>query len=182
MAANDNASTHDPNGALDEDEAETFIESLPFASQFAIWAARAWVTALKIEQPFEAVSGDTFRKLDLLPAQQALDSLFMTIARSASRPIDIRCLKCRYVSPDEMIFHQALSAAQHGESFAAYHDLRNWMPSAAARIGLASLVTFATLLAQADLRLAPRARPAATAPAQGNDPIHAREMPSLALH
>lgn len=158
MAANDNACSHHPDTLLGEDSGETFIESLPFASQFAIWAARAWVTALKLEQPFEAIDGGTFRKLDLLPAQQALDQLFMTIASAATRQIDIRCMKCRHVSPDEMIFHQALSAAQHGEAFAAYHELRAWVPPAAARIGFASLVTFATMLARADLRLAPRAR------------------------
>jgi hypothetical protein len=175
MAANDNACTHHPDLLLGEDASETIIESLPFASQFAIWAARAWVTALKLEQPFEAVSGHTFRKLDLLPAEQALDSLFMIIAGSATRPIDIRCLKCRHVSPDEMIFHQALSAAQHGESFAAYNALREWMPPAAARIGFTSLATLASSLAQADLRLAPRVQPQ-------DQVMHQRAMPSLAVH
>jgi hypothetical protein len=175
MAANDNACTHHPDQLLDEHAGETFIESLPFASQFAIWAARAWVTALKLEQPFEMVSGNTFRKLDLLPAEQALDSLFMIIAGSATRQIDIRCLKCRHVSPDEMIFHQALSAAQQGDSFAAYNALRTWMPPAAARIGFTSLTTLAASLAQADLRLAPRA------PSQ-TELMQQRAMPSLAVH
>lgn len=177
MAANDNACSHHPENLLSEDQSETFIESLPFASQFAIWAARAWVTALKLDQPFEAVDGGTFRRLDLLPAQQALDALFMMLATTASRPIDIRCPKCRQVSPDEMIFHQALSAAQQGEAFAAYHALRHWMPPAAARIGFTSLVTLATTLAQAKLHLAPRTTTNGPPMAR-----HHQEMPSLALH
>ena len=180
MAANDNACSHHPANLLVEDASETFIESLPFASQFAIWAARAWVTALKLEQPFEAIDGGTFRKLDLMPAQEALDSLFMIIAGSATRQIDIRCLKCRQVSPDEMIFHQALSAAQHGEAFAAYHELRAWMPPAAARIGFTSLATLANLLTQANLRLAPRE---ASDRREGvGDIREIRDMPSVALH
>lgn len=188
MAANDNACLHHPDSLLGEDSSEPFIESLPFASQFAIWAARAWVTALKLEQPFEAVDGGTFRKLDLLPAQQALDTLFMTIAGAAIRQIDIRCLKCRHVSPDEMIFHQALSAAQHDESFAAYNALRNWLPPAAARIGFTSLATLAALLAQANLQLAPRQASRksesliAMKPVFDEQALQHREMPSLALH
>ncbi len=181
MAANDNACTehHDP--LLAEDASETFIESLPFASQFAIWAARSWVTALKLDQPFETVSGDTFRRLDLLPAQVALDGFFRIVASSATQLIDIRCLKCRYVSADEMNFHQALSTAQQGDSFAAYHLLRNWLPPAAARIAFTSLASLAAQLAQADLRLAPRAaRAKAMTGEQGLQ--HERAMPSIAVH
>ncbi|MBK8160191.1 MAG: hypothetical protein IPK59_15950 [Rhodospirillaceae bacterium] len=180
MAANDNACTDHTDSLLAEDASEIFIESLPFASQFAIWAARSWVTALKLDQPFEVVSGGTFRRLDLLPAQIALDGFFRTVASSATQLIDIRCMKCRYVSADEMIFHQALSGAQQGDSFAAYHALRNWLPPAAARIAFGSLKTLATQLAQADLRLASPTTVASSVdkPALMNE----RAMPSLALH
>src|SRR5689334_7740909 len=138
MAANDNQCTHHPHQLLAENSDEPFIESLPFASQFAIWAVRAWVTALKLDQPYEAVNGDTFRRLDLLPAEVALDQMFTIVAQSALRQIDIRCLKCRHVSPDEMIFHRAVSAAQQDEAFAAYNALREWVPPAAARIAFTS--------------------------------------------
>ena len=42
-----------------------------FAAQFAIWAARAWVTALKLDQSFATVSGDTFRRFELTAAEMA---------------------------------------------------------------------------------------------------------------
>ena len=180
MAANDNACTDRTDRLLAEDASETFIESLPFASQFAIWAARSWVTALKLDQPFDAVSGDTFRRLDLMPAQAALDGFFRVVASSATQLIDIRCVKCRYVSADEMTFHQALSVAQQGDVFAAYHVLRNWLPPAAARIAFTSLATLANQLARVDLRLAPRA--ASRPQLAKRDFPDARTMPSLALH
>jgi hypothetical protein len=184
MAANDNACTDRPDRLPAEDASETFIEALPFASQFAIWAARSWVTALKLDQPFEAVSGDTFRRLDLMSAQAALDGFFRVVASSATQLIDIRCMKCRYVSADEMIFHQALTVAQQGDSFAAYHVLRNWLPPAAARIAIGSLVTLASQLAQADLHLTPRSvpKPAPKPAIDKRDILGARAMPSLALH
>jgi hypothetical protein len=152
MAANDNHCT-----AAEDDDREhaATLDQLPFAAQFVIWAARAWVTALKLQQPFAAVSGGTFAKFDLLPAENALDAFFSIVAGSATRQIDIRCLKCRRVSPDERIFQRALMAAQAGDTFAVHTALRDWLPSAAARIGSQPLMTFAQLLAQKDLRLAP---------------------------
>ena len=163
MAANDNRCSHEiaPDNLLDEDLNEPLLESLPFAQQFAIWSARCWVTALKQERPFETVSGDTFRRFDLTGAQQALDEFFLIVAHSAGRQIDIRCQKCRFVSPDETIFLQALSAAQNGEAFQAYSELRPWLAPAAARIAFAALIRLGECLARAKLHLAYAARPAA---------------------
>ena len=165
MAANDNHCAHDtsPDNLLDEDLNEPFLESLPFAHQFAIWAARCWVTALKQERPFEVVSGETFSRFNLQGAQAALDELFLIVAHSAGRQIDIRCQKCRFVSPDETIFLQALAAAQNGEAFQAYNDLRNWLAPAAARIAFTALVRLGECLGRAKLHLAAPARPAVPA-------------------
>ncbi|WP_374310361.1 hypothetical protein [Dongia sp.] len=175
MAANDNHCTDDPTVESSEGEHGATLDQLPFAVQFSIWAARAWVTALKLDQPFAMVNGDTLAKFDLLPAENALDAFFSIVAGSASRQIDIRCLKCRYVSPDERIFQRALMMAQAGNTFAVYTALRDWLPPAAARIAFQPLITFAQLLAQKGLRLAP-AQDAHVAPRV----YHA--MPSVALH
>lgn len=181
MAANDNHCSHLHAGSelLDEDPREPFIEALPFASQFAIWAVRSWVTALKLEQPFEVVSGDTFRRFNLLGAQQALDELFTIVAHSAGRQIDIRCMKCRYISPDEIIFHQALAAAQNSRAFDAYNELRQWLAPAAARIAFNALVRFGELLAQSKLTLNAYA-PGASAATVSD--IATMPMPSRVLH
>lgn len=167
MAANDNHCSHatSPGDLLDEDLNEPFLESLPFANQFAVWSARCWVTALKQERPFEVVSGDTFRRFNLEGAQAALDELFLIVAHSAGRQIDIRCQKCRFVSPDEMIFLQALAAAQNGEAFQAYNDLRHWLAPAAARLAFNALVRLGESLGRAKLHLTVPARPAAPAAA-----------------
>lgn len=175
MAANDNHCTHRPTAETDDRQDAAPLDQLPFAAQFAIWAARAWVTALKREQPFALVSGDTFSKFDLLLAETALDAFFSIVAATATRQIDIRCLKCRHVSPDERTFQSALMSAQAGDTFAVYTALRDWLPPAAARTGLQPLMTFAQLLAEKGLWLAPvqTARIAPDAP---------RSMPSVALH
>lgn len=175
MAANDNACTHDLELATAAD-GERSLDSMPFAAQFAIWAARAWVTALKLDQSFAAVSGDTFRRFELTAAEAALDELFTIVATSASRQIDIRCMKCRMVSPDETLFQEAVAAAQADNAFGAYDALRQWLPPAAARIGFRALYRFAHLLGEKQLRM-PAAAAAAPAATEAN-----YQMPSVALH
>lgn len=175
MAANDNACTHDLEPASTGDAGERALESMPFAAQFAIWAARAWVTALKLDQSFASVSGDTFRRFELTAAETALDELFTIIATSASRQIDIRCMKCRMVSPDETLFQEALAAAQADNAFGAYEALRQWLPPAAARIGFRALYRLAHLLGEKQLRM-----PAVAAATTLGDTRY--QMPSVALH
>jgi hypothetical protein len=172
MAANDNHCTHGISGhdLLDEDPREPFIESLAFASQFAIWSARCWVAALKQETSFEKVSGDTFRRFGLQDAQQSLDELFLIVAHSATRQIDIRCLKCSYVSPDELLFHQALAATQNGNAFQAYNALRQWLAPAAARMALTTLTRLGATLAHGNLTLT-AALPAALSAHTDTPPI-----------
>jgi len=173
MAANDNACSHDLDalGPSPVADGEPTLDSMPFAAQFAIWAARAWVTALKLDQSFATVSGDTFRRFDLGAAEGALDELFTVIATSATRQIDIRCLKCRRVSSDEALFQVSLAAAQADKAFDAYEALRQWLPPAAARVGFRALYRFAHLLSEKQLRMTP------VGAAQS-----ARQMPSVALH
>lgn len=173
MAANDNACTHDLDTNAVGDGGERSLETMPFAAQFAIWAARAWVTALKLDQSFATVSGDTFRRFELSAAETALDELFTIIATSASRQIDIRCMKCSLVSSDETLFQEALAAAQADNAFGAYDALRQWLPPAAARIGFRALYRFAQLLGEKQLHM-PAVVPAGIEAAY--------QMPSVALH
>ncbi|MDY0872445.1 hypothetical protein [Dongia rigui] len=175
MAANDNACPHDLDAATGDGGAERALDSMPFAAQFAIWAARAWVTALKLDQSFATVSGDTFRRFELSAAENALDELFTLVATSAARQIDIRCMKCRLVSADETLFQEAVAAAQADNAFGAYTALRQWLPPAAARIGFRALYRFAHLLGEKQLRMpaVAAAHEATAAPYQ---------MPSVALH
>jgi len=173
MAANDNACAHDLQTSAAADAGECSLETMPFAAQFAIWAARAWVTALKLDQSFASVSGDTFRRFELTAAETALDELFTIVATSATRQIDIRCMKCRMVSSDESLFQEALAAAQADNAFGAYEALRQWLPPAAARIGFRALYRFARLLGEKQLHL-PAVVPTGAETAY--------QMPSVALH
>jgi len=129
------------------------ISTLDFPSQFVVWALRAWVQAFKSGEAFDAVTHHGFTRFGLQASTLALDGAMTVLAASASRSIDIRSLNCRYLSPDEAIFLDAITAAQAEHHFMATVALRKIMPGTAARIALPHLVDLARDLARAGMRL-----------------------------
>ncbi|MET1028776.1 MAG: hypothetical protein ABWY00_16525 [Dongiaceae bacterium] len=150
--ANDN---HPKHPHLAENEADAvLIDRLPFAGQFLLWGMRTWVSALKSQRDFAELSGDGFARFGLGTAGRTLDEVFQVIAVAASRQIDIRCVKCRYVSEDETLLLETVAAGQEGNLSLAYAGLSELLPPAAVRNAFPSLISLAKLLAHAGLVLA----------------------------
>ena len=153
-AVNDNqprleaTSDHD---CRDELMAMPDVGALDFTAQFAVWAVRSWVQAFKSSQSFEDVTHQTFARFGLSRSALSLDSLMTVLAASASRSIDIRCVPCRLLSPDEALLIDAMAAAQSGGFFVATVALRQLMPGTAARAALPHLVDLARDLAEAGM-------------------------------
>jgi hypothetical protein len=147
--ANDNRETE----CHDGDHGPLEIAILDFPAQFLVWALRAWVQAFKSSESFDAVTHHGFRHFGLQASALALDGAMTVLAASASRPIDIRCISCRYLSPDEATLLDAVAAAQSERHFVATVALRKIMPGTAARIALPHVVDLARDLARAGMRL-----------------------------
>lgn len=184
-SANDNQSSAP---ATSHDESERSFEQLPFAGQLLVWGMRHWVTALKTRQDFATLTGDGFDQFGLGAAGQSLDELFQTIAVSALRSIDIRCVKCRRVSEDEALLLDCLAAAQENRLPLAYAGILEILPPAAARHAMPCVISLAKIFAHAGLTLtidksvlvpadglAPARKPAEAAPGAASR----REAPSL---
>jgi hypothetical protein len=156
-AANDNRLNDDAVDAGDADCAEERapreVASLDFPSQFLVWGIRCWVQAFKTKEEFHAVTQQAFTRFGLIGSAFALDGVMGTLAAAASRPIDVRCAKCRYLSPDEASLLDAVAAVQAEHFFLATIALRKLMPGTAARLALAHAVDLARDLARADMIL-----------------------------
>jgi hypothetical protein len=150
------------------------IGSLGFAAQFLVWVVRNWVGAFKTNQDFALVTENAFERFGLAGSAAAIDAAMTIVAASASRSIDIRCIKCRFLSPDEAILIDAVAAIQADIHFTAYSGLNKLMPMAAVRAALPHLVNLARDFAEARLRPQPIPRsgfePAALG---GDDAFHA---------
>lgn len=134
-------------------EAGIAFQDLPFGGQLLVWGMRHWVTALKSGQDFAAMTGDGFAQFGLAAAGQSLDDLFQMIAVSASRQIDIHCVKCQRVSPDEQLLLDCLAAVQDGHLPLGYAGLLEILPPAAARHAMPTLISLAKITAHAGLIL-----------------------------
>lgn len=149
-SANDNAPVP---GSAHHDEGERPFDRLPFAGQLLVWGIRNWVTALKREGDFAALTGDAFERFGLGTASQSLDELFQLIAVSATRQIDIRCVKCRQISEDEALLLDCIAAAQEDRLPLAYAGILEILPPAAARHAMPTLISLAKIIAHAGLTL-----------------------------
>jgi hypothetical protein len=127
------------------------VSALDFTTQFTVWALRSWVQAFKAKDSFDDVTHQTFARFGLSRAALAIDSLMTVLAASASRAIDIRCVQCRLLSPDEALLIDAMAAAQSGGFFVATVALRQLMPGTAARAALPHLVDLARDLSEAGM-------------------------------
>jgi hypothetical protein len=127
------------------------VGALDFTAQFAVWAVRSWVQAFKSKQSFDDVTHQTFARFGLSRSALAIDSLMTVLAASAARSIDIRCVQCRLLSPDEALLIDAMAAAQSGGFFVATVALRQLMPGTAARAALPHLVDLARDLGEAGM-------------------------------
>jgi hypothetical protein len=150
------------------------VSALDFTAQFTVWSIRSWVQAFKSKQSFDDVTHQTFARFGLSRSALAIDSLMTVLAASAARSIDIRCVQCRLLSPDEALLIDAMAAAQSGGYFVATVALRQLMPGTAARAALPHLVDLARDLSEAGMVAQPippyagLATPAAAAETPGS--------------
>lgn len=133
------------------------IERLRTAEHFLLYAARLWVARFidptgvwpDLRQGFAAADMEN----DGWPA---FDALFAALAAGARRTLDIRCLKCRGLTGDEGRLLQAVSLAQNGRLDDAAAIMSDWLPPAAARIGMVPLTRLAQAMTAAGLTIPER--------------------------
>lgn len=178
LAINDNQPrTEEADDCRNELMAMPDVGTLDFTAQFTVWAVRSWVQAFKAKRSFADETHHTFARFGLSRAGVAIDGLMTVLAASAARCIDIRCVPCKLLSPDEALLIDAMAAAQSGGYFLATVALRQVMPGTAARAALPHLVDLARDLAEAGMTARPippyaGATAAAPLPASASRVLH----------
>lgn len=145
-------------------------------------ALRLWVAAFRRgadPRPELAAAAAAFGA----PADVALsvDALLAVAARSARRPLDVRCPNCPALSADEASLLHAAALAQRGEAEAAEDALRPLLTDIGASFAFGPLEGLGALLAVVGLRLPLRRAPAA-AGAEARNRIEAWAPPAGPLH
>jgi hypothetical protein len=132
-------------------------------------AVRSWVTAYNEgENPLPRLS----RGLETAGAPDAafpIDDLMTVVARTVTRPVDIHCLRCPRLSPDEKHLLRAASLTQSGDSHLAEKVLRATLLSAqGTELAIGPLEDLGALFSRARLYLS-RRRWRAGEPETGDD-------------
>lgn len=125
----------------------------PFAEQFTVWAIRSWVAGLKEGAARSFALQRGFDLAGIPEGAGTLDGLLSTVARGAVRSIDIRCVRCRWLSDDERALLAAIGGCQAGAKAAAHVVLGDFVVPAATRVAAEYAATLAADLARADLLL-----------------------------
>jgi hypothetical protein len=89
-------------------------------------------------------------------AVDAFAALFDIIATHRSRKLEVACIYCGVVTPDEGLFLQLICALQRKQVAASLELMSEWLADAAARTALLPAQSLANALAAQGLILPPR--------------------------
>jgi hypothetical protein len=130
--------------------AERPIAGLRFAEQFAVWTMRVWAAGHRGAEEAWSLLRDGFAKAEAGADAMASLADFMTlVVLGRQRPLDVRCIHCPRVSPDEEALLGALASAQARRPDLAFFALRRCLLPGAARLAVPHAERLAEALAGA---------------------------------
>lgn len=137
------------------------VADLRTAEMYVVCAVRLW---LANHRGVAGAARDLERGFDMAGvADEGMSGLcrfFDAVAVTASRSLDIRCVRCAHLGADEAVMLQAVSLLQQGFRHSVAMLFADWLPAAALRVALPALADFAAVLAGAGL-IVPRRHGAA---------------------
>jgi len=132
---------------------DLLFRDLGFSGQFVVWSVRKWVEVMRAEAKETALLRHTFMRAGICNAFDAFDYMMRIITVSARRTIEVRCVCCPAVSPDETLFLGLVEAGQQGDAVNAHLYLDSFVAPAAARIAHSPVVQLAEAMHRAGMPL-----------------------------
>lgn len=129
------------------------VEHLTRAERFVVWALREWRLRWSAGEARPKTLRCGFHHADIGDGLTPFCDFMEALIAATLRPLDVRCMSCPYVSPDEEIALDAIAAAQRDRDEVAQALLMDPLPRAAARIAGDHLAAFAHKMAESGLVL-----------------------------
>ena len=142
--------THRPTGP---GAPATAFEGLKFVEQLALWSLRFWAESYREDRRPYGQLDQAYRLAGARDGMPALDGFMSVVLTGHSRPVDVHCLKCGGLSPDETRILAALAACQRGRWDFAAEMIAAFLQPASVRVGLSMIVAWGDCLARAGHRL-----------------------------
>ena len=138
-------------GAEECPAADRGVDELATAQRFLLWAARQWLVQYRAGERVGGLLRDGFHHANIGDATTPFREFMTGLAGGARRPIDLRCLHCPWLSPDEAALLEAAACLQRDRQDRAGTLLAGLATSMAVRISMPRLDVVAQIMACADL-------------------------------
>ena len=129
------------------------LDDLRCAERFVVWALREWRLHWGGGEPRPKTLQCGFHHAGIGDGLTPFCDFMEALVAGTRRPLDVRCMNCPYVSPDEDITLDAVAAAQSDRDEVACALLMDALPRAAARAAATHLAAFAHKMAESGLVL-----------------------------
>ncbi len=141
-------STH---GAADAEELA--VHSLTTAEALIVWGIRHWVSCLKAKTDPIPLMTAGFGAGDVAAAVRPLEAVLVITLDAATVPLDVRCQHCEMVGDGERAMLAAIAFEQAGRPAQTLEKLREWLPSASARLAQEMIAEIAKIIQIRGLRV-----------------------------
>ncbi|MBM3620667.1 MAG: hypothetical protein FJX20_08240 [Alphaproteobacteria bacterium] len=129
------------------------LENLRCAERFVVWALREWRLRWSDGEARPGTLRCGFHHANCGDGLTPFCDFMEALVAGTRRPLDVRCMNCPYISPDEDRVLDAAAAAQRDRDEITCALLMDALPRAAARIAVGPLAAFAHKMAEAGLVL-----------------------------
>ncbi|HEX2886019.1 hypothetical protein [Vineibacter terrae] len=137
------------------------VETLAVPERFLVWCLRQWVEGWRAGLPDGRVLHDGFEAAYLPDGLAPFDGMMQAVVAGTQRPLDVRCLRCRFVSDDESMFLNAVAAGQRDRDDLMAMAFDEFLAPAASRVAASSALALGSAMTAAGLLLPLTAVPGA---------------------
>jgi len=145
--------TDDPSEGHGCPPQERSVETLAMAERFLVWCLRQWVEGWRIGTPDSRALHDGFAVAYVPDGAAPFDAMMRAVVAGTQRQLDVRCLRCRFVSDDESMFLNLVAAGQRDRDDLLTAAFDEFMAPAAVRLASSAALTLGAAMTAADLLL-----------------------------
>ena len=129
------------------------VETLAVAERFLVWCLRQWVEGWRNGVPDGRMLRDGFATAYLPDGLAPFDTMMRAVVAGTQRQLDVRCLRCRFVSEDESLFLNVVAAGQRDRDDLLSAAFEEFLAPASVRLATAGALRLGGAMTAAGLLL-----------------------------
>jgi hypothetical protein len=129
------------------------VEALAVAERFTVWCLRQWVDGWRNGVPDGRLLHEGFATAYVPDGLAPFDAMMRAVVAGTRRQLDVRCLRCRFVSDDESLFLNVVAAGQRDRDDLMSAAFEEFLAPASVRLATAGALGLGGAMTAAGLVL-----------------------------